>query len=490
MPEQSSRTRPVIPGRRIAAGLALLLPATVAAQQRADLAVDHVTVVDVATGRLMPDRVVLLRGDTILAVRPAATTLPDAATVVDGRGRFLIPGLWDMHAHMRANGVPAWISTDLFMPLLIANGVTGVRDMTSDCERPAQGPVCIALMRAWQDSIAHGTLLGPRLMALGSFQINPPWEYEMTAEQADGALARLAERGIDFLKIYTRMSPATLRAVAGAARAHDLRIAGHVPLRVSIIEASNLGFWSVEHARDLLFDCFPGAAAFRSTARSQTPTTAQMRAMVDEHDPAMCEAIFATMVRNGTWYVPTHVTRRMDAMAHDSMFRDDPRNRFIPPTALEAWRRDADQMVASDPSPEGRRAFADFYRAGLAITGAAHRAGVGVLLGTDGGDSFIYPGSAVHDELGELVQAGLTPAEALRAATLRPAEFLDATDAHGTIAPGRRADLVLLDADPLADIAAVRRIRAVIFRGELLDRERLDTLLARAARTARRPMGN
>lgn len=471
------------------AALCVAAPPMVA-QERADLAIDHVNVVDVASGRLLTDRVVLIRGDTIVAVQPATTTPPAATAIVDGRNRYLIPGLWDMHAHMRANGVPAWISTNLFMPLLIANGVTGVRDMNSDCESPGQGPVCIEQMRAWQDSIANGTMLGPRLLALSSFQLNPPWEFEMTAEQAEGALAHLAGRNVDFLKIYTRMSPTTLRAVAEAARVHDLRLAGHVPLRVSVARASELGFWSVEHARDLLFDCFPGGVAFRDTSRSQTPTTAQMRAMVDEHDPAMCEETFRTMIRNGTWYVPTHVTRRMDAMAHDSTFRNDPRNRFIPPMALDGWRRDADRMVASDPTPEGRRAFADFYRAGLAITGAAHRAGVGVLLGTDGGDSFVYPGSSAHDELGELVQAGLTPAEALRAATLRPAEFLGLAAEHGTVEPGRRADLVLLNADPLADIAAVRQIRAVIFRGELLDRESLDVLLAKAVETAQRPLGS
>jgi cytosine/adenosine deaminase-related metal-dependent hydrolase len=487
MPAQPRRIALVLIGGLLAA--LLLPPPPLAAQQPADLVISHVTVVDVEDGRLLADRDVLIRGDTIVAIRPASEVAPIADEVIDGRGGYLIPGLWDMHAHIRTSGVPAWISTDLFMPLLIANGVTGVRDMNSDCESPSQGPVCIEQMRSWQAAIAEGTLLGPRLLSLSSFQINPPWEFQMTAEQAEGALAMLAERGMDFLKVYTRMSPTTLQMVTATAERHGLRVAGHVPLRLTVAEASELGFWSVEHARDLLFDCFPGTTAFRASARSQTPTTDQMRAMIDQHDPATCRATFEVMVRNGTWYVPTHVTRRMDAMAHDSAFRNDPRNRFIPAVALDGWRRDADRMVASDPSPEGRRAFADFYRAGLAITGAAHRAGVWVLLGTDGGDTFVYPGSAVHDELGELVRAGLSPVEALRAATVRPAEFLGLTDRHGSVKVGRSADLVLLDADPLADIGAVRRIRAVIFRGEHLDRARLDGMLAGVEKTAQRPLG-
>lgn len=488
MPGQLRRTRLVTTRCRLAAALLLVSTAPAAGQQRADLALDHVTVVDVVNGRLLPDQVVLIQADTIVSVGPATAAPPRAEAVVDGRGRYLIPGLWDMHAHLRMSGGPAWISTDWMMPLQIAHGITGVRDMNSDCENPSQGPVCIEQMLAWRDSIAAGALLGPRLLALSSFQINPPWDFDMTAEQAQGVIPQLAERGMDFLKIYTRMSPTTLRVVADAAQRHGLRVAGHVPLRVTVAEASEAGFWSVEHARDLLFDCHPGGPAFRATARSQTPSTAEMRAMVDQHDPARCATVFATMVRHGTWYVPTHVTRRMDAMAHDSAFRNDPRNRFIPPMALEAWRQDADRMVASDPSPAGRRAFMDFYQAGLAITGAAHRAGVGVLVGTDGGDSFVYPGSAVQDELVELVKAGLTPAEALRAATLRPAEFLRLTDRHGSVEPGRRADLVLLDADPLTDIANVRKIRAVVFRGEVLDRARLDRLLDQAAAAARRPL--
>jgi imidazolonepropionase-like amidohydrolase len=155
---------------------------------------------------------------------------------------------------------------------------------------------------------------------------------------------------------------------------------------------------------------------------------------------------------------------------------------------LQAWNQDADRMVATDSSPEGRRAFLDFYHTGLAITGEAHRAGVGVLVGTDGGDSFVYPGSAVHDELGELVKAGLTPAEALRAATLRPAEFLGLTDRHGSVESGRSADLVLLDGDPLASIENVRRIRAVILHGTPLDRERLDSRLRGVIEASRRPL--
>lgn len=471
-------------GRALTLATALAAPA--AAQQYPALAIEHVNVVDVSGGRVLPDQTVVIDQGQIRSVVPAARWRDTAAATLDGGGRFLIPGLWDMHAHLRSNGLPAAITTDWMMPLLIANGVTGIREMTSDCESPSQGPVCLEQMRSWQAEIADGRLLGPRFLALSSFKLDPPWDFVMTEEQARGAVAMLADRGVDFLKIYNRLSPQALAWIADEARRRGIRIAGHVPVRVTAEEASNEGFWSIEHARDLLIDCYPGAATYRRTARAVTPSTAEMRAMVDQHDPARCAGIFHTLVANGTGYVPTHVTRRMEAMADDSAFRHDPRNRYLPAPMLQSWNRDADRMVALDSSAAGRRAFEDFYRAGLAITGQAYRAGVTVLVGTDAGDSFVYPGSAVHDELGELVKAGLSPVEALRAATLVPARFMGLEEHHGTVAAGRRADLILLDGNPLVDIGNVRRIRAVVFRGEVFGRDRLDSLLEAAAGVAAR----
>lgn len=451
----------------------------------ADLAIVHVDVVDVREGRLLRDHTVLVSGDGITAVFPSGRVAPAAGSTIDGRGAYLIPGLWDMHAHLRANGLPEWVSTEWMMPLLLAHGVTGVRDMNSDCDGPGQGPVCLETMREWQASVEAGELAGPRLLALSSFQVNPPWDFEVTEALARSLVQTLDEKDVDLIKVYHRLSPEAFGWIMEAAAERGLPAAGHVPLRMSAAEASEAGLASVEHARDFLFDCFPGAAAFRASALSLDPPPAAMRRMVDEHDPAACEAVFRILARNGTAYVPTHVTRRADAFAGDSAFRADPRGRWLPPLMRESWLRDAGRMAAADSAG----AAADFYRKGLEITGAAHRAGVRVLLGTDGGDTFVFPGSGAHDELGELVAAGLSPAEALRAATLHPAEFLGLAARHGTVEPGKRADLVLLSADPLRDPAAVRGIVGVVFGGRHLDRARLDALLRDAEAAAARPLG-
>lgn len=470
------------------APLAACAPAVQAsAGPPADLAIVHVNVVDVRAGRILPGQTVLIDDGEIRAVAPSTGRAPAADRTVDGRGAYLLPGLWDMHAHLRGNGTPEWITTEWLMPLLVAHGVTGVREMNADCDSPRQGPVCLAQLQDFRARIDSGTLMGPRLLALSSFQVNPPWDYEVTEAQARQVVGALDERGVDLVKVYYRLSPDAFAWIMDEARARDLPVAGHVPLRVSALDASEAGMRSVEHARDFLFDCFPGAAEFRRTATSQDPPAEVMRAMVDGHDAAACARIFQAFVRNGTAYVPTHVTRRMEAFAGDSAFRADPRARFVPPMVMQGWRADADRVAASEAYAAGT--LEDFYRAGLAITGAAHRAGVRVLLGTDAPDSFVFPGSSAHDELAELVAAGLSPAEALRAGTWNAAEFLGRTDRFGSVEAGKAADLLLVGGNPLEDVGHLRDLRAVVFRGELLDRAALDALLAEAEAAAQRPMG-
>lgn len=488
--------RPYTPSRRLLfprillAALALVVAPVLRATEPTDLLLTNVHVVDVERGEVLRGRAVAIdHGRIVRIVRVAAGGAEiDAARTVDGAGGYLIPGLWDLHAHLRADGLPDWITTDWMMPLLLAHGVTGVRDMKSGCDGPEEVDPCFAMMKRWQAQVEAGELAGPRIVAMASAFVNPPWDYEVTEEQARGLVRKLAADGFDLVKVYTRLSPEAMRWMGDEAAKTGIAIAGHVPLRASSGEASDAGFASIEHARAFLFDCFPDSADFRSTATSHDPPVATMRAMVEEHDPARCREVFETLAENGTAYVPTHVTRRMDAYADDPAFRDDSRKRYLPPALWQQWQRDADRMVALDPSPEGRRAMRRFYEKGLELTGAAHEAGVTVLVGTDGGDTYAFPGSGVHDELGELVKAGLTPAEALRAATSESAAFLGRSEDHGSVEAGKRADLVLLDANPLESIENVREIRAVIFGGEVLDRDRLDAMLEGVGEAAGRSL--
>ena len=449
--------------------------------EKAEYLIQNVNVVDVQHGKLLSDQAIVVSGGLIQSVTNSEdVNANDFSTVINAEGSFVIPGLWDMHAHMRADNLPPVITTEWLMPLMIANGVTGVRDMTSDCDGPEKGPVCLKQMKEWQKEIENGSLLGPRFLSLSSFQVNPPWDYNVTEEQVRQIVRMFVEKDVDLIKVYYRLSPQAYRWITDEANKLGIAVGGHIPLQMSVSEASEEGLRSLEHARDFLFDCFPGSEAFRDSARSQDPPIDVMHNMVDQYESSKCQDAFQVMVENDTWYVPTHVTRRMEAFADDPDFRNDPRNQYIPGMLLQSWNQDADRVVAIDSTEYGREAYMKFYRKGLEITGEAFQAGVRVLVGTDGGDSFVYPGFGVHDELQELVSAGLTPAEALRAATIHASEFLNLTDKYGTIESGKVADFILLEENPLTDIEHTEDIKAVIFRGEYLNRDDLNALLEKA----------
>jgi imidazolonepropionase-like amidohydrolase len=448
------------------------------------LAFTNVTLVDVAQVRLVPAQTVLVEKGRIASVAPAAeAVLPPGAQAVDGTGRFLMPALWDMHAHVYA------VSPLLDLPLYIAYGVTNVRDMQG-C--PTEGDPFIACpedKRRWTDEAVRGERVGPRIIASTSFMANGPGMVEhlksvpgffdtATPAQARAFVRHWAGR-VDAIKVYDRIPRDAYLALADEARSLGLDVVGHRPHAVSAIEAARHQR-SLEHARFLLHESFAGSAALR--ALGGTPAwTEDRRRMLDEHDPALAATIFDAMVRAGTWYVPTHLTRWVDAYADDPVVRDDPLLRYLHPLMKWQWLEDVDATVSRDPSPEARATYRAFYRKGLELTGAAHRAGVKILVGTD----YIVAGADVHRELEQLVAAGLTPADALRAATLGPAEYFGLGDDYGGIAPGKVADLILLNADPLADVRNTRQIEAVVFDGNIYDRAALDGLSDLVERRAR-----
>lgn len=462
-----------------------LVPALARAQE---LAITNAHVVDVVRGRILPGQTVLVSGNRIRQIGDALhVSVPVGARVIEGTGKYLMPGLLDMHAHVHHSGRP----TEIDMPLFIANGVTGVRVMRADCETSDEHH-CLEAHRDWQERIEAGTLLGPRLLALASWAVGgdeeitssmPAFFKASTAVEGRELARYFKNRGVDFIKVYTGIPREGYLGLAEEARKLSLPFAGHQPAALSLIEISNAGQASVEHAVLFLRDCFPGADSVRRGLLRLSATDLRRR-RVDDYDPQICAPIFDTFKRNSTWYVPTHLTRKMDAFADDSAYRNDPRLKYVPRAQRIRWNDDANGMVKSDTSRAGRRSFLDFYRKGLAITGQAFRAGVPIMLGTDAGDTYVFPGFSVHDELEELVLAGLTPAEALQAATYRGAEFLGRTQDLGSVEEGRLADLVLLDANPLERIGNTRRIHAVIFNGLLLERARLDALLARVETAA------
>jgi len=245
----------------------------------------------------------------------------------------------------------------------------------------------------------------------------------------------------------------------------DIVLGGRIPLRRSEADASRKGLRSLEHARDLLFEGFFNAEDFRQLAMSQDPSAEWMQAIVGLYDPDRTADISEIMVKNDTWYVPTHVKCKMETFDDAPSFIEDARNQYSLTMLLDAWNADADRVVALDSTAYGREAYRKFYRMGLEITMEAFDAGIRILVGTDVGDSYVYPGFAVHDELEELVFAGSTPMEAFRAATIDTAEFLGMEGQFGTIVARREADFLLSDAIPVRDIGHTKDIHVLICRG-------------------------
>jgi imidazolonepropionase-like amidohydrolase len=467
-----------------AAGVIWPTPSLPALRTEIPLAIVGVSIVDVRGGRIVGGQTVVVESGHIVAVGDAATTTPPPLSqVVDGHGRFLMPALWDMHAHVYA------FSPLLDLPLHIAYGVTNVRDMQG-CPQPGDPFIaCAEDKRRWTQEALDGKRVAPRIVSTTSFMANGPRMLERikgipehfgtaTPEQARAFVRHFVGQA-DEIKVYDHIPRDAYFALADEAARLGLPVVGHRPHAVSAAEAAARQK-SLEHARFVLHESHFGAGELR--ARAGTPQWREDRVrMLAEHDPQMAQEIFEALRRQGTWYVPTHLTRWADAYADDASVREDPLLRFLHPLMQWQWLEDIDATVTRDPSPEARAAYRAFYRKGLELTGAAHRAGVKVLAGTD----YIVAGAALHRELEQLVEAGLAPADALRAATLSPAEYYGMQDRYGGVVTGATADLVLLSANPLDDIRNTQRIEAVLFAGNLYDRAALDRIVAHVESQAR-----
>jgi imidazolonepropionase-like amidohydrolase len=477
--------------RRLGWSLALALAGATVARAD-DVAFEHVSVVDVVEGRLLADRLVRVSGDRIVEVAPSgAVRLPPEARVVDGRGRFLIPGLWDMHAHffdVDAPGCP-----EVTFPLSVAHGVTGARDVEGYLD----------LLLSWRAEIEAGRIIGPTIIGTGPMIDGVPVVYPPMAVVArtpdDGRriVDMLAARGADLVKAYEMLRRDTFFAVVDQARKRGLPVAAHVPLTVLAGEASDAGVRSFEHQRNIDLACSrdaeallaersalleAGAGRIGSELRAEIHWSQRMRAL-DTLDPERCRALLRKLAANGTWQAPTLFNDTREALRPDLAAGVRDTLRWVPDLQHADWEAWSKRTSALSPdATSARKRHAGWL---IRLAGRMKEEGVGLLAGTDISTPWMVPGAALHEELRSLVEAGLTPVEALRTATWNAARYFDRTDQLGTVAPGRIADLVLVDGDPLLDIRNARRIRAVVARGRYLDRTALDGLLAAAERAAR-----
>ena len=470
-----------------ACGLHLILLFTlfVSCSWSQSLAIKRVTVID-ATGRgLEPNMTVIADGDRIVAVRPwRKTHIPRKAVVIDGTGKFLIPGLWDMHVHGASDARAPWSRL-----LFLANGVVGVRDMSGPPDA-----------HAWRAAHASNEDPSPTIY-LGSPIIdgpNPVWpESIVVTDEAQGreVVEQQRERGADFIKVYSRLSRNSYFAIADEANKCRIPFEGHVPESVTAAEASDAGQKSIEHLTRVADGCSkeeksidsemqqqealfraPGGTMAGKIDSGKSIIRLNMR-VVETFDEATAQSLFALFVKNRTWQCPTLTLLR--ALIDDPLPANDPRLKYLSREVRAKW----DAGYYKNVPPEPRAAIAKLNRLQFdeskKLVGLMYRAGVPILAGTDTMNPQCFPGFGIHDELALLVDAGLSPLAALQAATRNAAEFMGQLDRRGTIEVGKTADLVLLDKDPLTDIHNTRSIQAVVLGGKLYPRAALDAMLAK-----------
>jgi len=455
------------------------VPPFSSAEPSSPLAITHVTVIDGSGRSSLPDQTVLIESGRITAVGAAATVkVPKSARTIDGSGKYLLPGFWDMHVHLAGVTTdPAW-GKEVLLPLLLANGITGVRDMGGDLE---------ALL-AWQRDAESGTLLGPHIVCSGPFLAargrKTGEQYPVrTTEAARAAVDTLKKRGANFIKIISMPSRDAFFAVADESKKQGIPFVGHLPFEISAAEASNAGMRSIEH---LLYSGF--ALSFSSNEAELRPRLVQAEKSGDSttweqiaheadatYSPEKAAALFQTLKKNGTWVTPTLAS--LEITSHPENWKtDEPLLSLLPASLTKQWIYSLEDVRMKERAAWLARQAPNDWK----LTSELHHAGVPLLVGSDSLDPFVIPGDSFHRELAELVRARFTPMEALQAATQGAAQFLGREKELGTVEAGHAADLVLLTANPAENIANTRKVWAVLRNGNYLDRAALDALLARA----------
>lgn len=433
--------------RTLAVAGACLPVGACSAAEEPTLALRDVTVVDVVRGSLAPSQTVLIAGDRIVAVGPAhRVNVPNGIMVVEAEGGYLIPGLIDMHVHTLWHpSVPP-----TFLPLFVANGLTTVRDMGGT----------LGLLREHRRSGTDRAYPSPRLIAAGAILDGPePVHPDVsipisTAAEARAAVDSVTAAGADFLKVYTLLPRAAFEEVLAAAEERGLAVSGHVPYEVGPVAAAAAGMRTIEHlVSEVGGFCTPG-------------------------DPSSCEEPVAAFRRHGTWHVPTLV---MQGQTEAIALCGDPRLRFLALAVREYWFDGALTPRGCDPASRAPIPYPTELPVEGRLARILHKGGIPLLAGTDAGVPYALPGWSLHDELRLLVEAGLSPVQALRAATWEAARALDRADELGIIQPGYLADLVLLSANPLEDIEHAHQIEAVVLNGRWFDRQSLDVVLTDVA---------
>ncbi|MBV6457713.1 MAG: Adenine deaminase [Fimbriimonadaceae bacterium] len=448
-----------------------MLATTMIAVMAPITAITHVHVLDIDSGRWIKDQTVLVQAGKIQAVG-GKLKAPGDATTIDGKGKYLIPGLWDAHIH--------WYDQRL-LSLFTANGVTSVRVMFG-----------APMHKTWRDSISSGALVGPNLEVAGPIVDGPKpiWPGSIacgTASEGKEAVERHKAEKWDFVKVYSLLPRDAYFAIADEAKKQGLRFEGHVPAAVTVSEASEAGQRTIEHLTGMLAECSARSGS-PPLASSATPLERRLhsrrtaRRALNTFDESAALKLAKTLKKNGTMICPTLTVLRAIANLNDPAFGKDARLEYMPRSIRSMWDPNSDFRF-KEWEDEDWALSRSRYAIDRKMVSILAKEGVKLLAGTDCLNPYCMPGFSLHDELALMVECGVSPIEALRSATVRPAELVGNKEL-GRIESGQVADLVLLSADPLKSIQATTKIHGVLQGGKWHDRKSLDDMLSRVKKLA------
>lgn len=443
--------------------------------QAQDYAVRNVNVIPMDRERVLPDQTVLIKAGRIVKIGDAGhMSIPARTKIIDGTGRYLIPGLSDMHVHIYDADIAPPEAADwrrqlaetvphqLF--LYLANGVTTVRNMLGN-----------EFHLKLKTDIAAGKIEGPRIFtAAGAMDGDPPLvsltiPFKDTKSASD-YVRQTARKGFDFVKVSSTLPPAIYDAIFDTAKEVGLPVAGHLPMPVDLDHALAMGQRSIEH--------LTGYDVALAAGRTLTPGMSNIYMGWAYGTQAKIEEMARKTAQANVWNCPTLYT--FDHVLSDfdrTRLQRQPHIQFMPPILRD------DSVIYDMFDARNRASLVGTRSVRLAMVKALSDAGARLLAGSDAAGAVTIPGFSLHQELEVLVEAGLTPYQALVAATAEPARYFEREDEFGTIAVGRSADLVLLDANPLANISNTQRISGVMVRGRWYPKAALDQRLEAMARS-------
>ncbi|MFC3193383.1 amidohydrolase family protein [Marinicella sediminis] len=448
---------------------------------KGDVFITNIHVVDVVNARIREQQNVVITDGRIAAISPTLRHVDFSDhRLIEGSGRYLMPGLWDMHTHSLK------ISPHIHHPLFIRYGVTSVRDMSGCLEQDDPYWACPKDRQQWSALADAGEVVSPMYHQQSSYQTNGGNEVPdgfadffriNSINNASQMIDFYMEQDIDFIKTYSELSTEQFSWLAEKAAEQGMALAGHKPLKIPLREALESQMLSIEHGRLFAFECYADIDDFRALPDPIAAYNAdKIRAIINQQDKQKCNQLMQAMANSHTAWVPTLTTLKMSADARKEDKPDDNHLRYIPSVVQKLiWQPDR-QRAATGEDHEGRFVHQDYYQLVETQIQQAHQQGVKILVGTDNIDTHVYSGLSVHHELQHLVDAGMPTSDALKAATLWPAQVSGVGDSTGSVDPGKRADLILLRANPLDDIKNTQTIEAVLLNGHLYDHQALMAL--------------